>query len=95
MMKTKPCKCFLTGCRECYERHHEQPSNAEINRRFLLGLSKRLRKSILGNIAKHYGVTPLEIETEVCEDPAEHLLDYVTVDRPVVHLMMKARGYSQ
>ena len=67
-------------------------NNASKNRRFLDSVDEETRVNIIGNIAKHYGETPENIIQELTIKGAEHLLDYVTVDRPIIHLMMVDKG---
>lgn len=50
----------------------------ELNKRFLAVIPAVTKASILGNIARHYGITPEKAFEEVTGEEAEHILDYVT-----------------
>ena len=68
-------------------------TNAQLNARFLAIIDPATRKAILGNIAKHYGITPAEVFAEVTADEAEHLLDYVTGPmREAASVIMQMHG---
>ncbi len=56
---------------------------------FLMSLSTSLMNEILDNIANHYGITRGEAFEEVTDIDAENIMDYITVNRPAVHLLYK------
>jgi len=51
--------------------------SGKINKAFLAAIDSKTKADVLGNIAKHYGISPEEAYDEVVDDDAEHLLDYV------------------
>lgn len=53
-------------------------TNAQVTARFFSVIDAQAKAAILENIARHYGITPAQALTEVLDDSAEHLLDYVT-----------------
>lgn len=66
---------------------------AQRNSRFLATIDAATRAAILGNIAKHYGITIAEALAEVTADDAEHLLDYVTgPEREAASVIMQMHG---
>ena len=68
-------------------------NNAQLNARFLAVIAPATRKAILGNIAKHYGISPGEVYDEVTNADAEHLLDYVTGPmRAAASVIMQMHG---
>mgnify|MGYP003662473725 FL=1 len=63
-------------------------TNAQVTSRFFKNVGKKVENEIITNIAKHYGVSNDDIYNEVYDAEAESLLDYVTVDRAAVALML-------
>lgn len=53
-------------------------SNGQRNAAFLSSVDAETKQSILENIAAHYGSSVEEALSEVCDQEAESLLDYVT-----------------
>lgn len=53
-------------------------NNAQVNTEFLESIDTRTKVAILKNIAKHYGISPLEAYVDVTSEGAEHLTDYIT-----------------
>lgn len=51
------------------------------NADFLSKIHADVKSAILGNIAKHYGITVAAAEAEVIDPEAEHIMDYVTGPR--------------
>jgi hypothetical protein len=47
------------------------------NAKFLASIDAATKGEILASIAKHYGISAAEAYTEVADDSAEHLLDYM------------------
>lgn len=67
--------------------------NNEINENFLNSLDAKTRSDILNSIAKHYGVSTVEIFEEVTHEEAEHLLDYMVEPyRSATYVIMKRHG---
>lgn len=52
-------------------------THAQVTKAFLVATDAKTKAEILGNIAKHYGITPQQALEEVTRDGAEHLLDYL------------------
>lgn len=64
--------------------------HAQINRAFLASIDAETQRSILDNIAIHYGITRNKAFEEVTEDGAEHLLDYmVGPERAAASVLMQ------
>jgi ribosomal protein S24E len=63
-------------------------TNAQVTSRFFKNVGKKVENEIITNIAKRYGVSNDDIYAEVYDAEAESLLDYVTVDRAAVALML-------
>lgn len=62
----------------------------KINAKFLAIANTETSEAILGNIAKHYGITLAEAYAEVTAEGAEHLLDYMVGNqRTATSLLMK------
>ena len=60
---------------------------------FLAAIPAETKSAILGNIAKHYGITESLAYREVIDPDAEHLLDYVTGPmRAATHALMLKHG---
>jgi DNA-binding transcriptional ArsR family regulator len=60
---------------------------------FLAAIPAETKAAILGNIAKHYGITESLAYREVIDPDAEHLLDYVTgPQRAATHALMLRHG---
>ncbi len=68
-------------------------TNAEITKKFFAAVDTKTKTEILGNIAKHYGISQDAALAEVTDDEAEHLLDYVTGPmRGAARVIMQRRG---
>ena len=65
-------------------------SDGQKNADFLGRIDPKIKNEILANIANQYGVTVEEMYNEVTHEEAEWLLEYVTINRPAVHLLWKA-----
>lgn len=61
-------------------------TQGKINEEFMLSLDNKTCTAIIKSIAKHYGATIDDAMDEFCGDDAEHILDYITVNRPTVSL---------
>lgn len=68
-------------------------NNSEINKNFLCSIDPKIKTEILENIAAHYCVSNECAYSEVTEDGAEHLLDYMTgPKRSAAGILMKCHG---
>ncbi len=71
-------------------------NNSTSNRLFLATVHPDTKKSILKNMAEHYGIAPTNMEHELTTGVAEgqcepeDIMEYVTVDRAAVHFLYKA-----
>jgi predicted nucleic acid-binding protein len=60
---------------------------------FLLIIPVQTKNEILDNIANHYGISRQDALSEVTDDEAEHLLDYVTgATRSATSALMQRHG---
>jgi hypothetical protein len=67
----------------------------KLNNDFLVAIDAATRKTILGNIASHYGIEEWEAFEEVSADGAEHLLDYMTgTERTATKALMQGYGFA-
>ena len=64
-------------------------TNADRTKNFFNKVGSKVATEIVSNIAKHYGVSNSAIYGELYDEDAEALLEYVTINRPAVHLMFK------
>lgn len=64
-------------------------SNSTNNRTFLNRIDTKTSTEILNNIAANYGVADFVILSELYDQDAQCILEYVTVNRPAVHLLYK------
>jgi len=68
-------------------------SKSKNTQEFLDRVPAGMKKMILSNIARHYGITTQQAFDEVTDPDAEHLLDYVTgAERDGVSLFMQVSG---
>ena len=71
-------------------------NNGQINKKFLNLTDANTRKDILDNIANHYGISVADVEKEVFDSEAEHLLDYITGPiRTAAHVVMQRHGLDR
>lgn len=72
-------------------------NNAATTVRFLALVDSATKTAILGNIAKHYGISSEEAYAEIVDPDAENLLEYITgPERAAASLLMKRHGlYTQ
>jgi len=67
-----------------------QMKNAHINTLFLNSIDKASRNEILQSMATHYGITQREAMSELVNEDAEHILDYLTEPvRSAAHVLMQ------
>jgi len=65
-------------------------TTAQINKTFLEATDAKTKNEVLSAIASHYGISKAEAMDEVCNEEAEHLLDYLTgTVRLAISLLMK------
>lgn len=70
--------------------------NAHINALFLGSIDKASRTEILQSMATHYGITPREAMSELVDEDAEHILDYLTEPvRSAAHVLMQAHRLAK
>jgi hypothetical protein len=69
-------------------------TNATINKMILAAIDSSTRKSILSNIAGHYGISEQDAYDEVTDIEAEHICDYLTGEtRTAASLIIKRHGF--
>ena len=69
-------------------------TNATTTAAFLGIVTAEAKRQILGSIAKHYGTTAEAIFSEVTDEEAEHLLDYMTgAERIAASVLMQKHGF--
>lgn len=61
----------------------------EDTKNFFNFIGKDITKEICKDIANHYGITISEAFDEVLDVDAENIMDYITKNRPAVHLFYK------
>jgi hypothetical protein len=67
--------------------------NGTVNKAYLLSLTEKQKRLILGHISVYYLITEREVWDEVTGDEAEKLLDYMTGSlRTEVHGHMLRKG---
>ena len=65
-------------------------TNSQINQKFLASITPQIKALILGNIARHYGISPDAAFSEVTGEEAENIMDYVTGrDRLAISIIYK------
>jgi hypothetical protein len=70
-------------------------TNSQINKAFLTATDSKTKDSILTAIAKHYGISKEDAFSEIIDDEAEHLLDYLTGSiRDAAHVLMRRHGFG-
>lgn len=71
-------------------------TNGDINRLFLDTITPQAKEQILESIAKHYGVSTLDIYDELVDSEAHHLLEYMTEpQRSAAHVLMQKYHLSR
>jgi hypothetical protein len=63
-------------------------TNAQFNSAFLKATDTNTVLEIISNIAAHYGVSNKDIYEELEDEDSEALIDYVTIDRQAVSLLI-------
>lgn len=53
-------------------------TNSQINKAFVSSLTSQMKNVIISNIASHYGIDATEVESEIYDDEAENIMDYIT-----------------
>jgi hypothetical protein len=70
-------------------------TNAQKNFSFLRSADAQTREAIFAAIGNHYGITRDEVQDEVTNADAEHLLDYLTGSvRTATSLLMRRAGLA-
>ena len=68
-------------------------TNEAVTRAFFRLTDAATKRTVLKNIATHYGITPEEAFDEVTEEGAHDLCDYVTgPTRNAVYVLMQRHG---
>jgi len=61
-------------------RQDKSAGSGAVNAKYLDGLTPRMKEKILRSVAKHYGVSVSEIESELTDRDAEALYEYLAFD---------------
>ena len=70
-------------------------TNSQINKAFLTVTDAKTKDAILTAISKHYGISKQDAFSEIIDDEAEHLLDYLTGSmRDAAHVLMRRHGFG-
>lgn len=70
--------------------------NGQKTRAFFAATEPKVKREILQNIARHYGIAEADAEAEVTHHEAEPLLDYVTGPmRAAVSVLLQRHGLQQ
>lgn len=65
-------------------------TTAQINSKFLASTTPEMKRTILNNIANHYGISIYEAYEELVCEQAESIMDYITgTNRSAISLIFK------